>query len=223
MSEGEKAKLGAVRLDPRATRADVASPRGAREPLQTLARNELPLSVVRADAAQSADSFARGDSSSDLDESEEADSQTAAQAFNVVVPDPAMALPQAPQAEPVRANAPTPQAAPPPAAAPAPIPQVEFLARAPGEQTEAASISIHHPDLGPIQLEVHRDHGRVEVHAVIESQHAEAVLRANESGIRQGVQQSGMSFSALRVRVRQDEPGSARAVQTRRRRANERE
>ena len=117
-------------------------------------------------------------------------------------------------------------AAPVPVPVPAPpvnVPEVVFAARPPGSQPEAASISIHHPDLGAIQLEVHRDRGRVEVHAVIESVHAEAVLRANESGIRQGVQQSGMTFSALRVRVRGEDPQTARPAQARRRRADERE
>jgi len=132
----------------------------------------------------------------------------------------------------VQAQQPAPEA-PPPAVAPpqanvpvAPpmveVPDVQFVGRPPDANTENASISIHHPDLGPIQLEVHRDQGRVEVHAVLDTVHAEAVLRANERGIRQGVQQSGMTFSALRVRVRGEE-SSARPVQTRRRRGNERE
>jgi len=103
------------------------------------------------------------------------------------------------------------------------LPTVEFAAGPPTAHNENASISLHHPELGPIRLEVHRSEGRIEVHAVIESVHAEAVLRANESGIRQGVQQSGMTFSALRVRVRGDEPTTSRTAQVRRRRANERE
>jgi flagellar hook-length control protein FliK len=120
-----------------------------------------------------------------------------------------------------RLDLPAPAPAAPLPQAPLQTPEVEFIARPPGAQSEAASISIHHPDLGPIQLEVHRDRGRVEVHAVLESVHAEAVLRANESGIRQGVQQSGMTFSALRVRVRGDQQPTARPADTlRRRRAN---
>jgi hypothetical protein len=132
----------------------------------------------------------------------------------------------------VHAQQPTPEAPAPaaqpapnvPLAAPAPaeLPDVQFLGRPPDANTENASIAIHHPDLGPIQLEVHRDQGRVEVHAILDTVHAEAVLRANERGIRQGVQQSGMTFGALRVRVRGEE-STARPVQTRRRRGNERE
>ncbi|HEX5656302.1 MAG TPA: flagellar hook-length control protein FliK [Polyangiales bacterium] len=114
-----------------------------------------------------------------------------------------------------------------PAAAPAPVrelPDIVFQGRAdPTAASENATISLHHPDLGPIQLEVHRDQGRVEVHAVIESHHAQAVLRANESGIRQGVQQAGMTFNALRVRVRGEEQPNKRAGQERGRRSNQRE
>lgn len=130
---------------------------------------------------------------------------------------------------------PTPEAAPAPIASPQPaapmappqpivdVPNVEFAARPPASQNENASISLHHPDLGPIRLDVQRTAGRIEVHAVLESVHAEAVLRANESGIRQSVQQSGMTFSALRVRVRGEETNPLRQAQVRRRRANERE
>jgi hypothetical protein len=133
--------------------------------------------------------------------------------------DPVQAL-QAPQ-QPAEAPAtPATLAAPQvPVAAPTELPDYEFAAR-PANQPEAASISLHHPDLGPIQLEVHRDRGRVEVHAVIESAHAEAVLRANESGIRQGVQQSGLNFSALRVRVRGEDNQPNRPAPVRRRRMN---
>ena len=55
--------------------------------------------------------------------------------------------------------------------------------------------------------------------------HAEAVLRANETGIRLGVQQSGMTFGALRLRVRGEERERdvTRATYVRRRRTNERE
>ncbi|MET0339909.1 MAG: flagellar hook-length control protein FliK [Polyangiales bacterium] len=98
----------------------------------------------------------------------------------------------------------SPAARPPvPMSSPVPLPELPDveLGRVP-VQPENASISLHHPDLGPIQLQVHRNQGRVEVHAVIESAHAEAVLRANESGIRYGVQQSGMTLGALRVRMR---------------------
>ena len=104
------------------------------------------------------------------------------------------------------------------------LPDLEF-ARAP-VQPENASISLQHPDLGPIQLQVHRTQGRVEVHALIESQHAEAVLRANESGIRYGVQQSGMTLGALRVRMRDGEDReqpTARGAPVRRRRMSERQ
>lgn len=130
---------------------------------------------------------------------------------------------------------PTPEAPPAPIASPQPaaplappqpivdVPNVEFAARPPASQNENASVSLHHPDLGPIRLDVQRTAGRIEVHAVIESVHAEAVLRANESGIRQSVQQSGMTFSALRVRVRGEETNPLRQAQVRRRRANERE
>lgn len=108
---------------------------------------------------------------------------------------------------------------------PVEVPDVEFAARPPINNPEAASISLHHPDLGPIQLQVQRDHGRVEVHAVIETAHAEAVLRANESGIRQGVQQSGLNFGALRLRVRGEEPQANRTTPARKRRVttNQRE
>lgn len=138
----------------------------------------------------------------------------------------------------VQAQQPPAEVAPPPLIAPPapPVPlapppselaDVQFMGRPPDAQTENASISIHHPDLGPIQLEVHREQGRVEVHAILESVHAEAVLRANEQGIRQGVQQSGMTFSALRVRVRGDDAATTRGQlqrpQQRRRRGNERE
>ncbi len=111
-----------------------------------------------------------------------------------------------------------------PAAPAAPVqelPDIVFQGRPPDPTaaTENASIALHHPDLGPIQLEVHRELGRVEVHAVIETQHAQAVLRANESGIRQGVQQAGMTFNALRVRLRgEEQPSNNRPGQERRRR-----
>ncbi|MDB4989883.1 MAG: hypothetical protein JWN04_5061 [Myxococcaceae bacterium] len=163
----------------------------------------------------------------ELDEQADHDSKVdAASSFNVVpvlLPDPANAQLAGSPVEAPRMDLPMPQPSAPVPTPAAPPAQVEFAARAPGSQTENASISIHHPDLGPIQLEVHRDHGRVEVHAVIESAHAEAVLRANESGIRQGVQQSGMTFSALRVRVRGEDHTTARPAQPRKRRANERE
>lgn len=104
------------------------------------------------------------------------------------------------------------------------LPDVVFQGRPDAPATsESASISLHHPDLGPIQLEVHREQGRVEVHAVIETMHAQAVLRANENGLRQGVQQAGMTFNALRVRVRGEEQPSGRTGQERRRRGNQRE
>lgn len=102
-------------------------------------------------------------------------------------------------------------ARPPVPVAPPPIelPEMQVMSTANG-QPEKASISLHHPDLGPIQLQVQREAGRVEVHALIDSAHAAAVLRANESGIRQGVQQSGMALSGLKVRIREEEaPPSA--------------
>lgn len=114
---------------------------------------------------------------------------------------PTAATPTAPQAELARAPVP---AAPPPVE----LPDVNFASTANG-QLEKASISLHHPDLGPIQLQVQREAGRVEVHALIESAHAAAVLRANESSIRQGVQQSGMALSGLRVRMRDEDEGPA--------------
>ncbi|MEY4512672.1 MAG: hypothetical protein RLZZ450_4794 [Pseudomonadota bacterium] len=131
--------------------------------------------------------------------------------------------------QPVLEATPSPIASPQPTAPMAPpqpivdVPNVEFAARPPASQNENTSVSLHHPDLGPIRLDVQRMAGRIEVHAVIESVHAEAVLRANESGIRQSVQQSGLTFSALRVRVRGEENNALRQAQVRRRRANERE
>jgi hypothetical protein len=141
-----------------------------------------------------------------------------------LVPEPQ--LTQAPQQAQETPNANVPQNQPAAPAAPVQeLPDIVFQGRPdPTAATENATISLHHPDLGPIQLEVHRELGRVEVHAVIESQHAQAVLRANENGIRQGVQQAGMTFNALRVRVRGEEPTSNnRPGQERRRRSNERE
>ncbi|MET0287561.1 MAG: flagellar hook-length control protein FliK [Polyangiales bacterium] len=139
------------------------------------------------------------------------------------IPEPQ--LTQAPQQAQETPNANVPQNQPAAPAAPVQeLPDIVFQGRPdPTAATENASISLHHPDLGPIQLEVHREQGRVEVHAVIESQHAQAVLRANESGIRQGVQQAGMTFNALRVRVRGEEQSSNRPGQERRRQRNERE
>lgn len=139
-------------------------------------------------------------------------------------PAPELSLPLQVQPSPVR-EAPPPDLAParaPLPVAPPPVdPELEF-ARLPEAAPQSASISLHHPDLGPIQIQVQRAHDRVEVSAVIESTHAEAVLRANESGIRQGVQQSGMTFGALRVRVRSDErerdKEPTRPAQVRRRR-----
>ena len=173
---------------------------------------------------------ARGQSLDERDGADDDDKLSSVSAFGQMLlsNEQAANVQQLQQAAPLEAqrfDVPTPPpAVPVPAALPVPqAAEVVFAARPPGAQTEAASISIHHPDLGPIQLEVHRDHGRVEVHAVIESVHAEAVLRANESGIRQGVQQSGMTFSALRVRVRGEEQPTARPAQARRRRPNEAE
>jgi hypothetical protein len=127
---------------------------------------------------------------------------------------------QAPEVRPQN----VPQNQPAPAAPVQELPDIVFQGRPdPTAANENATISLHHPDLGPIQLEVHREQGRVEVHAVIESSHAQAVLRANESGIRQGVQQAGMTFNALRVRVRGEEQPNNRPGQERRRRSNQRE
>jgi flagellar hook-length control protein FliK len=148
---------------------------------------------------------------------------------NPYIPDPIAPLPEqqlVPQQQPTLEARPqnVPQNQPAPAAAPPQeLPDVVFQGRPdPTAATENASISLHHPDLGPIQLEVHRELGRVEVHAVIETQHAQAVLRANENGIRQGVQQAGMTFNALRVRLRSEEQPTSRGSQERRRRNNER-
>ena len=75
-------------------------------------------------------------------------------------------------------------------------------------------------------MQVHRTQRRVEVEARIESQHGEAVLRANESGIRYGAHQSGMTLGALRVLMPdgedREEP-TARGAPVRRRRMSERQ
>lgn len=117
---------------------------------------------------------------------------------------------------------------PPPVAVPVvqpppELPDVDF-ARLPNGPAQGASISLHHPDLGPIEIQVQRTLDKIEVSAVLQSTHAEAVLRANETGIRLGVQQSGMTFGALRLRVRGEERDRdvTRATYVRRRRTNER-
>jgi flagellar hook-length control protein FliK len=170
----------------------------------------------------------RGDRGETLKREDERDTGIGESAYipapAVSQPDQTQLLQANPQAQEARAPV-VPQHVPAPAAAPVQeLPDIVFQGRPdPTAATENASISLHHPDLGPIQLEVHREQGRVEVHAVIETQHAQAVLRANENGIRQGVQQSGMTFSALRVRVRGEEQPTSRQGQQRRRRSSERE
>jgi flagellar hook-length control protein FliK len=170
----------------------------------------------------------RGDRGETLKHEDERDMRIGESAYIpapvVPQPDQTQLLQANPQAQEARAPV-VPQNVPAPPAAPVQeLPDIVFQGRPdPTAATENASISLHHPDLGPIQLEVHREQGRVEVHAVIETQHAQAVLRANENGIRQGVQQSGMTFSALRVRVRGEEQPTSRQGQQRRRRSSERE
>jgi hypothetical protein len=70
-------------------------------------------------------------------------------------------------------------------------------------QGERAALSVQHPELGVVELEVLCRNGRVEVHALLASPHAAAVLRANESEVRRGVQASGLVFRGLKLRVRE--------------------
>jgi hypothetical protein len=100
-------------------------------------------------------------------------------------------------------------------AAPAPLPSPQLvqdpdaammgkLAR--GEGVNAAAITIDHPDFGAMDLVVENENGRIDVRAVLETPKAAAVMRAQESALRYGIQQAGMTFGALRVRSRGEEP-----------------
>jgi hypothetical protein len=83
---------------------------------------------------------------------------------------------------------------------PQPLDPDALQAGKPGQT--GASITIDHPELGPMDLLVQSQNGRIEVRAILETPHAAQVLRAHESALRYGIQQAGMSFGALRVRTR---------------------
>jgi flagellar hook-length control protein FliK len=85
-----------------------------------------------------------------------------------------------------------------------------------------ATISINHPELGAMDLLVQSQNGRIEVRAVLETPHAAQVLRAQESALRYGIQQAGMTFGALRVRARTGDGETVKARDnTKRRRDHE--
>jgi hypothetical protein len=75
-----------------------------------------------------------------------------------------------------------------------------------GEGVNAAAISIDHPEFGAMDVVVHNENGRIDVRATLETPKAAAVMRAHESALRYGIQQAGMTFGALRVRSRGQEP-----------------
>jgi hypothetical protein len=75
-----------------------------------------------------------------------------------------------------------------------------------GEGVNAAAISIDHPEFGAMDVVVHNENGRIDVRATLETPKAAAVMRAHESALRYGIQQAGMTFGALRVRSRGEQP-----------------
>jgi hypothetical protein len=75
-----------------------------------------------------------------------------------------------------------------------------------GEGVNAAAISIDHPEFGAMDVVVQNENGRIDVRATLETPKAAAVMRAHESALRYGIQQAGMTFGALRVRSRGEEP-----------------
>ncbi|HEX6240439.1 MAG TPA: hypothetical protein VFZ61_06080, partial [Polyangiales bacterium] len=105
-------------------------------------------------------------------------------------------------------------------AAPVPLPSPQLIQDpdaammgkiARGEGVNAAAISIDHPDFGAMDLVVENENGRIDVRAVLETPKAAAVMRAQESALRYGIQQAGMTFGALRVRSRGEEPTQLKA------------
>jgi len=74
-----------------------------------------------------------------------------------------------------------------------------------------ASITIDHPELGAMDLLVRSQNGRIEVRAILETPHAAQVMRAQESALRYGIQQAGMTFGALRVRTRSGDGETVKA------------
>jgi hypothetical protein len=205
--------------------------KGASDPMARVegfsrgARFGAALSAYSGRGHEGAEHDTRGKRSEERERDVSQTTSSAAESFTQVIDQsaamqPAPTLREAPAPELVARTPAVPVAVPVPEQT-----DIEF-SRTPVAQPQNASISLHHPDLGPIQIQVQRMHDRVEVSAVIESAHAEAVLRANESGIRIGVQQSGMTFGALKVKLRGQErerdKDNARPGQERRRRGIER-
>jgi Flagellar hook-length control protein FliK len=73
-----------------------------------------------------------------------------------------------------------------------------------GQGPKAAAVSVQHPELGTMNLVVQQEAGRVDVRAVLETPKAAVILRAQESAIKYGLQQAGMTLSSLRVKTREE-------------------
>ncbi|MFM2420529.1 MAG: hypothetical protein RL385_5252, partial [Pseudomonadota bacterium] len=71
-----------------------------------------------------------------------------------------------------------------------------------GNAPRAASVSMDHPELGPVNLVVQQQGERVDVRAMLETPRAANILRAQESALKYGLQQAGMTLGSLRVRTR---------------------
>jgi hypothetical protein len=112
-----------------------------------------------------------------------------------------------------------------PDATPLPLPsQVQDAADAiwlRGNAPRAAAVSLEHPELGPMNLVVQQQGERVDVRAMLETPRAANILRAQESALKYGLQQAGMTLGSLRVRTREETTTPARAREIVRKRRGE--
>lgn len=63
------------------------------------------------------------------------------------------------------------------------------------------TVSLSHPQLGDVALQMHKQQGCLEVTAVLQTEAAATVVKSQEHGMRKGAERGGLTFSGLKVRV----------------------